>query len=300
MAVGPEQPSAAARSPAFTSKARQSEQKAGSERLDRLTAEIAELVRLDLAQLRLRWRNSLGGTVPAHLPNGCSCGRSPIASRSLNSAGWMSRRFARSVARLWALMSRSAAQFSTRSPKTKDGISLRPGALLVREWQGEQHRVMIVKDGFAWNGETYSSLSKVANAITGARWNGHRFFELRKAKSDKIGASSMPNDRKPARASRCAIYTRVSTDVGSIKISTRSRISAKRRKPTSRAKPTKGGNSFASAMMTVDFLVGPWRVRRSNGCLAISGKTDRRHRGLKVDRLTRSLADLPNWSKFRR
>jgi hypothetical protein len=48
---------------------------------------------------------------------------------------------------------------------------------------------MIVKDGFAWNGETYSSLSQVANAITGARWNGHRFFGLRKAQTDQVGGA---------------------------------------------------------------------------------------------------------------
>jgi hypothetical protein len=36
-----------------------------------------------------------------------------------------------------------------------------------------------VEDGFRWNGQTYKSLSKVANAITGAKWNGPRFFGLR-------------------------------------------------------------------------------------------------------------------------
>ena len=39
----------------------------------------------------------------------------------------------------------------------------------------------ILNVGFAWNGETYGSLSKVAKAITGVSWNGHRFFGLKKA-----------------------------------------------------------------------------------------------------------------------
>jgi hypothetical protein len=39
--------------------------------------------------------------------------------------------------------------------------------------------VMVMEDGFAWNGQTYDSLSKVAFAITGTRWNGPRFFGLR-------------------------------------------------------------------------------------------------------------------------
>ena len=38
---------------------------------------------------------------------------------------------------------------------------------------------MVMPDGFAWNGHTYDSLSKVAFAITGTKWNGPRFFGLR-------------------------------------------------------------------------------------------------------------------------
>jgi hypothetical protein len=41
------------------------------------------------------------------------------------------------------------------------------------------HRVAVLAEGFAWNGTTYPSLSKVAFAITGTRWNGPRFFGLR-------------------------------------------------------------------------------------------------------------------------
>ena len=39
--------------------------------------------------------------------------------------------------------------------------------------------VMVVADGFAWNGEIFASLSAVAQAITGTKWNGHRFFGVR-------------------------------------------------------------------------------------------------------------------------
>jgi len=54
---------------------------------------------------------------------------------------------------------------------------LTPGTVLVREWDRQSQRVMA--DGFAWNGQTYDSLSKVAFAITGTKWNGPRFFGLR-------------------------------------------------------------------------------------------------------------------------
>ena len=57
--------------------------------------------------------------------------------------------------------------------------SLRPGTVLGREWKGEMHRVAVLPEGFAWQGTTYPSLSKVAFAITGTRWNGPRFFGLR-------------------------------------------------------------------------------------------------------------------------
>jgi hypothetical protein len=56
---------------------------------------------------------------------------------------------------------------------------LMPGTVLVREWDRKSHRVMVLADGFAWNSQTYDSLSKVAFAITGTRWNGPRFFGLR-------------------------------------------------------------------------------------------------------------------------
>ena len=59
---------------------------------------------------------------------------------------------------------------------------LTPGTVLVREWDRQSQRVMVMADGFAWNGQTYDSLSKVAFAITGTKWNGPRFFGLRDAK----------------------------------------------------------------------------------------------------------------------
>ena len=69
--------------------------------------------------------------------------------------------------------------FANRTPATRDGIDLKPGALLAREWKGKLERVTVLDDGFAWNGKTYRSLSQVAKAMTGTSWNGHRFFGLR-------------------------------------------------------------------------------------------------------------------------
>ena len=68
---------------------------------------------------------------------------------------------------------------------------------------------MVTKDGFAWDGRTYDSLSKIACAITGTKWNGPRFFGLRDKTPAEVEAMTAAS-----KAVRCAIYTRVSTDSG--------------------------------------------------------------------------------------
>jgi len=72
--------------------------------------------------------------------------------------------------------------FTRREPATREGASLKPGALLVREWKGRLQHAMVLEEGFAWQGTTYGSLSQVAKAITGTNWNGHRFFGLSKSR----------------------------------------------------------------------------------------------------------------------
>ena len=53
------------------------------------------------------------------------------------------------------------------------------GTRLIREWQGVEHTVTVLKDGYEWQGRPYQSLSAVARAITGTRWNGWTFFGLK-------------------------------------------------------------------------------------------------------------------------
>ena len=61
------------------------------------------------------------------------------------------------------------------------GLSLKPGARLVREWHGHTHTVTVTEDGFEYAGMSYPSLTKVARKITGAHWSGPRFFGLKPA-----------------------------------------------------------------------------------------------------------------------
>jgi hypothetical protein len=53
-----------------------------------------------------------------------------------------------------------------------------PGTKLVREWGGEEYMVTVLADGFEWQGRRFKSLSAAVRAITGAHWNGWRFFGL--------------------------------------------------------------------------------------------------------------------------
>jgi len=54
------------------------------------------------------------------------------------------------------------------------------GTRLLREWQGVEHAVTVTRDGFEWQGRPYKSLSAIARAITGTRWNGLVFFGLKR------------------------------------------------------------------------------------------------------------------------
>ena len=60
-----------------------------------------------------------------------------------------------------------------------EGLALGTGARLTRVWQGRIHAVIVEAEGFCWEGRMYRSLSAVATAIAGSRWNGPRFFGLR-------------------------------------------------------------------------------------------------------------------------
>ncbi len=75
---------------------------------------------------------------------------------------------------------------------------IKPGSVLMREWKGKSHRVTVLADGFVYDGDTYSNLSKIAGLITGTRWNGPRFFGLRSKtqENDETAASDRPDHIK--------------------------------------------------------------------------------------------------------
>ena len=170
-----------------------------------LDAAVVRLAALDAHQLRLQWRNHLGGTVPAHLPRWLLL-RVLAYRRQAAALGDLDKASLRAIrASQGGAIDFAARPFNNRKPTTRDGIGLNSGALLVREWRGKLERVMVLDKGFTWNGRTFGSLSQVANAITGARWNGHRFFGLRSAKergAERRGACPKDDENRGRETAR--------------------------------------------------------------------------------------------------
>jgi Protein of unknown function (DUF2924) len=149
-----------------------------------IEAEIAHLRSLALDALRRRWRAMFGRTPPAGL------------SKDL---------LGRMIA--WRMQEQAFGGLDRESLRFLDGLTrhggsprrhLKPGTVLVRDYQGERHTVTVAPDGFDWQGTTYASLSAIARAITGTAWSGPRFFALARPN----GSPKRSNNRKSMRGGR--------------------------------------------------------------------------------------------------
>ncbi len=77
-------------------------------------------------------------------------------------------------------LARSAGQGTPPSqPCAPASVRLRPGTRLVRSWNGETYSVLVTEDGYRMGDQTFASLSSIAQAITGTKWSGPRFFGLK-------------------------------------------------------------------------------------------------------------------------
>lgn len=146
-------------------------------RQDRQTAvelEVARLRDLESGILRARWRIVTGRSALASVPR--SLLLRMLAYRIQTDAfGDIDTATARFLDRI-ASEPKFARSITIPLP---DRERAGQGAVFIREWEGVSYRVVVVAGGYAWNGVTYRSLSQVARAITGVRWNGPRFFGLR-------------------------------------------------------------------------------------------------------------------------
>jgi hypothetical protein len=139
---------------------------------------IAQLRDLDLKGLRIRWRNAFGKPAPEHLTR--------YLLFRIIAYRLQAYRLGDLDAETLKLLKQAARQEGPTSAVAKDlalldqrRIAPPAGTVLVREWDRKSHRVMVMPDGYAWNGQSFDSLSQVAFAITGTKWNGPRFFGLR-------------------------------------------------------------------------------------------------------------------------
>jgi Protein of unknown function (DUF2924) len=127
-----------------------------------IAVEVARIHALAPDGLRPTWRAVFGRTPPASLRTGLLARMIAwhIQARAFGGLDRDTRRFLDSLARAGA------------SPRRQ----LKPGTVLVRDYQG--HTVTVGREGFDWQGTSYSSLSAIARAITGTAWSGPRFFAL--------------------------------------------------------------------------------------------------------------------------
>ena len=144
--------------------------------------QIAELRVRSTSELRLAWRQ-LHRTGP---PKGLSRDlliRALVHQLQERAAGGASRALRRRLQTL-------AGEFDKKSASFDPGIVPKTGAILVRQWRGRAHTVLVREDGFEYEGQHCRSLTVIAERITGAHWSGPRFFGLTKRTGASVSAEA--------------------------------------------------------------------------------------------------------------
>lgn len=134
----------------------------------KLEAEIEQIRSLPIDDVRALWRQTFKSSPPPAFAKDM-LGRMLCYHMQEKALGGLSR----ASRRLLDHMGEGKAAIETARRR------LKPGTVLVREYQGERHSVVVASDGFVWRDETYASLSIIARLITGTNWNGPKFFGLR-------------------------------------------------------------------------------------------------------------------------
>lgn len=132
---------------------------------DPRAGELAAIAGLDLAGLRQEWARRYGAPPPLR----------SVALLALLLA-WRIQADAQG-----GIAGTTRRALARKGPLRAEGLELGIGARLARQWQGRTHEVLVETEGFRWEDRLYKSLSAVASAIAGSRWNGPRFFGLRDA-----------------------------------------------------------------------------------------------------------------------
>jgi hypothetical protein len=157
-----------------------------SSKMDDTEAEIAGLPDRSTHQLRLAWRKLYRREPPLGLSRNLMI--RTLANRLQERAyGGPSLAMTRRLNTL-------AGEFEKGSLCLDPGFVLKTGARLVRQWRGRTHTVLVLEDGFEYEGQRYRSLTMIAARITGAHWSGLRFFGLIKRTSRSLSTNLGPGD----------------------------------------------------------------------------------------------------------
>ena len=143
---------------------------------DRLDRELAHLDQLNISALRSLWRARFR-SVPPPIQSGDVLRRLIAWQIQVDAFGDCDEATLAKIRRLTRGSTNGATPFPT--------VSLKAGAILVREWRGVEHRVLVLDQGFEHKDKRYKSLSEVARAITGTHWSGPRFFGLESKRGPK-------------------------------------------------------------------------------------------------------------------
>lgn len=129
---------------------------------------IARLEAMSAVELRYEWRQAFKTSPPQFTPD--------MLRRAL--AWQLQKRLSGGCSPNVARELRSRLVSSDNGTRRPTRAHIKSGTRLVRSWQGVTHSVVVLDDGFEYQGQTYGSLSAIAAAITGTRWSGPRFFGL--------------------------------------------------------------------------------------------------------------------------
>jgi len=147
-----------------------------------LEAEIGRLPALSLLELRNRWKTVFGHSAPKSLRRNFLA-RAVAYQMQVEAYGGLSVATKRRLREIADAVRNGDANAMLGSSR------IRPGTQMIRQWQNTTHTVTALAEGFEWNGCTYKSLSAVANAITGTKWNGFAFFGVKRAPSSNKNAA---------------------------------------------------------------------------------------------------------------
>ena len=136
-----------------------------------LEEELIEIAELPRPELVARWRRLYRNDPPKGISKSLLLSAIAYKIQAKHSGG-LSLAVNRRLKRM------AEAPDGPTPVKTSPRGRLAPGTRLIREWNGTTHVVEVLDGGFIWNGVRHGSLSAVAQAITGARWSGPRFFNV--------------------------------------------------------------------------------------------------------------------------